>query len=244
MVEKKETINSTFKKIYGEELLTKGFVYCSKLGVFIRVIGNELIQYVGIRKMGQWGKDTRGFRVYASVLSLYVNEISKENITRLGSPITLFERNNIPDIHEYNDATLEEQVEKSMENFMRYVYGKMCMTVDLESYIRELKYVFRLPFAGASQFLGDSLALVKADNHDDFLDVLEIEVDRALTFPIYKSTSREKIRDHFYYGIVESTAGERDKVYNDPELYAAALKECEIRKERNLQTLRELKVIK
>lgn len=115
----------------------------------------------------------------------------------------------------------------------------------MNSYIQFQKKFGLTAIRGANEFWSDSLVLIKANNHDDFQDLFEKELDIAkkdLEDGTIGGTFDEQY-DLLYNGIISLIPKSRDAVYNDPELYAKAIKEAEKRKEKNIEILKEYKVI-
>lgn len=240
-----ENISSVFKRVFKDILQEKKYIYCSKYIAFIRVIDNDLIQFVGLEKLGMYdGKGKKIFRIYAGVVSIYVEQLSNRDMMRYGRSISdyAYQRygKQIDDMIIYDESSLENQMRIALENTRQYVYDTLFNCVDIPAYLNYLRRIMVHNLRWATEFKDDSLAMIKVNDHEDFIS----EFDETLAQATFMPEAEDRQRELYYSGMVQSTAGERDKVYNDPELYAAALKECEIRKERNLQTLRELKVIK
>ena len=68
---------------------------------------------------------------------------------------------------------------------------------------------------------------------------LEERVARDKARPeLFGGRSDKQIYDGHYFGLIKTVAEPRDRIYNDPALYAKALAELERRKIANLETLK------
>ena len=133
-----------------------------------------------------------------------------------------------------------------MDKVKRYVIPAFHEVTDLDSYIQFRKKTGGIDaISSAKSFWADSLALIMADNHDDFQDVFQreiVELKKEME-TVGIGGTYEKNYELLYHGIIETVANARDAVYNDSELYKKALEEAERRKQANLALLREAKVI-
>ena len=95
---------------------------------------------------------------------------------------------------------------------------------------------------------GESLVLIKTDNHDDFqtyfqqhLDELYAQIDAGNVGDGY---TKEMAYDDLFHGIIESIVYPRDKVYSDKSFYNEALEEAERRKSENMKKLYSYQILK
>jgi hypothetical protein len=95
-------------------------------------------------------------------------------------------------------------------------------------------------------FKGESLILIKADNHDDFQEFFQQQLDelcaRIDAGDVGDGYTKEMAYNDLFHGIIESIVYPRDKVYSD-NLYNEALKEAERRKNENMRKLYSYKLL-
>ena len=71
------SFNSQFKLIFGETFQSEGFQYCSKLNVFVKMLTEDLLAFIGVKSAPAWNKGSKGFMLTAGIISttaLYVKE--------------------------------------------------------------------------------------------------------------------------------------------------------------------------
>lgn len=119
---------------------------------------------------------------------------------------------------------------------------------DLDSFIDFLKEYLINKLRACDTFEGESLVLIKTDNHDDFqtyfqqhLDELYAQIDAGNVGDGY---TKEMAYDDLFHGIIESIVYPRDKVYSDKSLYNEALEEAERRKSENMKKLYSYQILK
>ena len=241
------TFKKAFKDVYKETLCEEGFRYNSKYGFYMKLVNEELLEYITHISVGSTIKGCRRFMVLAGIASVYCDSIDKEGLRMYG--MQLFDyTNDIEDktgIH-YNDENMPERIQLSLNKVKRYVIPAFHEVTDLDSYIQFRKKTGGIDaISSAKTFWADSLALIMADNHDDFQDVFQREI-----FQLKQDIAAERVGGTYeenyellYQGIIKEIAGSRDEIYNDAELHKKALEEAERRKEANLELLREAKVI-
>ena len=241
------TFKKAFKDGYKENLCEEGFRYNSKYGFYMKLVNEELLEYITYLSVGSIIKGSRCFMVLSGIVSVYCKSISRDGLRMNG--MQLFDyTNDIEDksgIH-YNDENMLERVQFSLDKVKRYVIPAFHEVTDLDSYIQFRKKTGGIDaISSAKSFWADSLALIMADNHDDFQDVFQreiVELKKEME-TVGIGGTYEKNYELLYHGIIETVANARDAVYNDSELYKKALEEAERRKQANLALLREAKVI-
>lgn len=242
------SFNSQFKLIFGEAFQSEGFKYCSQLNVFAKMLNEDLLAFIGVKSAPAWNKGAKGFFLTAGIISTYYSSIDKNSIAYAGHDLNLFlPRNEARVSFEYNEDTMEEiiletasYVKKSLLHIFNQVY-------DLDSFIDFLKKYSIDLLRDCDSFKGESLILIKADNHDDFrdyfqekVDEIDAQIDAGMTGTGY---TKEMAYDDLFHGIIESIVYPRDKVYSDKNLYNEAMKEAERRKNENMKKLYNYKLI-
>lgn len=245
------TFQKAFNDIFAEGLKEHGFKYYRKYGMHMRFVNNELIQYITYLSNPAYTKGNKAYTVFSGIISIYCSSISKDILKQfaLGIYYYAYHFTNATDIaingYEYNGSTMLNTIAKSLTDTKKIVIPVFDRVINLNSYIEYRKKIKPSAIAGAKDFADDSLSLIKADNHDDFQDILQQEI------AILKKWQAEgKLGGNFedaynsiYDGIITSIVKSRDEVYNDSQLYARALETANFRKEENLAILYENGVI-
>lgn len=65
------TLNKAFQDIYCKFLTEQGYQWCSKLQRFVKVVNQELIYFIGLKKVPAWLKGNKGFTITAGIMSVY-----------------------------------------------------------------------------------------------------------------------------------------------------------------------------
>lgn len=235
------TINKAFKDIYSEFLIEQGYQYCAKLQRFVKVVNQELIYFIGIKKAPAWNKGNKGFTIKAGIMSVYFSKCAewtkgctedklfKWSFDYTGHEICMFSptREYVMGF-EYNEENMVDIVEKSAEITTELVLPVFAEVTDLISYVKYAKKYNMDVFRMCDKFLDDSLVLILTDDHDDFMEFVQEE----------KESEREFMRKC----IEEAYITPRDKVYNNPELLKAAYEQAEKSKKLNLEMLVKYKI--
>lgn len=262
-MEKRVSIEQVFYRVFLEEMTQRGFLLSRKYGMFMKLINNELLQYLSIENRTAYAKGNRAFSIRGNIVSIYMDAMDKKTLwlemARLQEYSLVLHgvEHMLPDTYEYNDASAEALMEAALEDTKKDLFPLFEKTTDLEKYI-EFAKVFRIrQIRYLLRYWADSLILIQCNDHDDFLGVLETYLKRQYDCDQYVHLKRwgepefdsweeykKKNYERFYESIVTWTAGERDQIYNDPKLYQAALEELERRKAANIEVLRGLKLYK
>ncbi len=247
------TFEKALKDIYSEELSKYGYKYSRKHGFFVKLVNGELIHYVGCIKRYAFTKGKKAFTPFAGILSIYAECVEKADFRQQGDKLSYFCYHlNAVDKRkqefEYDDETMLDMLKLSLEQTKEFIIPTLEKVTTLDAYICYRKQ-FRLSIlAYIDKFSEDSLVLIKADNHDDFQDVIQKYmkderegIEKGLIGGGMKEYERfcniiqELYMDHMVLA--------RDAIYNDSELYAKAVAEADRRREANLEFLKQCKVI-
>lgn len=243
------SFNSQFKLIFGETFQTEGFRYCSKLNVFVKMLNEDLMAFFGVKTAPAWNKGAKGFFLTAGIISTYHSSIDKKSILYAGQDLNSFlPRNEARVSFEYTEDTMEEIISATalyVKERLRPIFNRV---YDLDSFIDFLKEYSINKLRACDTFEGESLVLIKTDNHDDFqtyfqqhLDELYAQIDAGNVGDGY---TKEMAYDDLFHGIIESIVYPRDKVYSDKSLYNEALEEAERRKSENMKKLYSYQILK
>ena len=211
------SFNSRFKHIFGEIFQSEGFKYCSKLNVFAKMLNEDLLAFIGVKSAPIWNKGSKGFMITAGIISTYYDSIEKNSVLMIGHDLNLFLPKNEVRVFDFN------------------------------SYIEYLKKYSIDLLWNCDSFKGESLILIKADNHDDFQKFFQQQLDelcaRIDAGDVGDGYTKEMAYNDLFHGIIESIVYPRDKVYFDKDLYHEALKEAERRKNENMRKLYSYKLL-
>lgn len=243
------SFNSQFKLIFGETFQTEGFRYCSKLNVFVKMLNEDLMAFFGVKTATAWNKGVKGFFLTAGIISTYHSSIDKKSILYAGQDLNSFlPRNEARVSFEYTEDTMEEIISATALYVKERLMPIFNRVYDLDSFIDFLKEYSINKLRACDTFEGESLVLIKTDNHDDFqtyfqqhLDELYAQIDAGNVGDGY---TKEMAYDDLFHGIIESIVYPRDKVYSDKSLYNEALEEAERRKSENMKKLYSYQILK
>lgn len=235
------TINKAFKDVYCKFLTEQGYQWCAKLQRFVKVVNQELIYFIGLKKVPAWIKGNKGFTITAGIMSVYFSKCAdwthgctedklfKWAFDYTGHQLQMFSPTYEYGMgFEYNEQSMIEVVEKSAEITKELVLPVFAEVTDLTSYVKYAKEYSLRALGGCDQFLDDSLVLILTNNHDDFMEHLQNEQESEKAFV-------KKCIEEIY-------TTPRDRVYNNPELLKAALEEAEKCKKTNLEMLAKYKI--
>ena len=68
------TLNKAFKDVYCKFLTEQGYQWCSNLQRFVKVVNQELIYFIGLKKVPAWLKGNKGFTITAGIMSVYFSK--------------------------------------------------------------------------------------------------------------------------------------------------------------------------
>ena len=242
------SFHSQFKLIFGETFQSEGFQYCSKLNVFVKMLTEDLLAFIGVKSAPAWNKGSKGFMLTAGIISTYYDSIDKKTILYEGRDLNVFlPKNEVRVSFEYDDDTMEDVISTTALYVKERLLPVFNRVFDLNSYIEYLKDYSLSSLRGCDSFRGESLVLIKADNHDDFqkyfqekVDETNAQIDAGM---LGKGYTKEDCYNDLFHGIIEGVVYPRDKVYSDKNLYNEALEEAERRKNENMEKLYSYKVL-
>ena len=163
------SFNSQFKLIFGETFQTEGFRYCSKLNVFVKMLNEDLMAFFGVKTAPAWNKGAKGFFLTAGIISTYHSSIDKKSILYAGQDLNSFlPRNEARVSFEYTEDTMEEIISATALYVKERLMPIFNRVYDLDSFIDFLKEYSINKLRACDTFEGESLVLIKTDNHDDF----------------------------------------------------------------------------
>lgn len=241
------TFNSQFKVIYTDTLQSEGFQYCSKLNSFVKLLNEELLAFIGVKSAPAWKKGSKGFMITAGIISIYSDSINKDSIQAMSHDLNTFlPKSEARVSFEFDADTMEKVIAETASCVKERLIPIINQVLDLNSYIEYLKEYSIDQIQQCDSFHGESLVLIKADNHDDFQKYFQEKVDETNAMIdaglIGVGYTKEDCYRDFHQGIIEWVVNARDKVYSDPNLYQAALDEIEQRKNRNHSALSNYKI--
>lgn len=243
------SFHSQFKLIFGEVFQSEGFQYCASLNVFVKMLSEDLLAFIGVKSAPAWNKGSKGFMLTAGIISTYYESIDKKTVLYKGHDLSSFlPKNEVRVSFEYDDDTMEEVISTTAFYVKERLMPVFNRVFDLNSYIEFLKEYMISSLWDCDSFRGESLVLIKADNHDDFqkyfqeiVDETNAEIDAGRVGAGY---TKEDCYNDCFRCCFERIVYPRDKVYSDKNLYREALEEAERRKNENVKKLYSYKVLK
>ena len=241
------SFQTEFKSIYEDFLSEYGYKYCSKLGYFIKVLNKELVFFIGQRGIPALYKGDKAFTIVSGITSMYYVSLEKKDLILNEVDLFRYSRNANHLRFIYTEETMKDTLTNSIQCIKEIVIPIFERINSLDSYI-EYKINFGInELRYCEKFFHDSLVLIKADNHDDFMDYFQSELKiseekRAKGIGGIGKT-KEEAYSLLYNGIIESIPNSRDKVYSNTDLLQQALEEAKRRKENNLKLLESYRII-
>ena len=248
--EKKLTLNSAFVKVFGEALEPLGFVKVkSKHPYFVRLVGNEFINIVTLKKEWSPRDDEGRFTIYAGIATVYRYSFdfeldmswNKEWLRALFEIYTHEAKKN----NEYDDEFTESIVDFS------YLKGDNDSLIDSLGYAYELTEEFVLPVFDRIHDIKDCIRFFKeyslristlcyiknmdfenSTHYDEgMLYVLtdDTEIKATMRNNLEKIADKDSVKYH--------EISDRLSFFDDPDIHDKALLELKRRKEHNLLLL-------
>ncbi len=242
------TINAAFKAVYKQELEARGFKKAKGYKMYMKFIDNEVVQFITFLNEQSGIKGLKQFTIIAGMVSIYnTTVVPKELICRsddllgfAGRKYTYEEKKKQFFFTYKDDETLMEAMQRTFDKAQELIFPLFEEVTDLNAYISYQKYHRIGLLSCADRLEEDSLALIKADNHDDFMDLFHEYLEQNLE-DVKKGLVGGDYEYHYrtlYWGIIECLAKPKQRVYEDEQLYATVMAECAKRKEANLLTLK------
>lgn len=240
---------SVFNKIYTDKLSSYGFKKLKGIACFGRIINNDIFQYVMPINRKSLEKDKKAFTIVSSVFTVYSPTLNKKLFENYGSYFINFEfMDGLPHADliklcdlSYDENSIQTVVEQSLEGFKTIMLPYLNQITTLNDYVSYCRRMNISLLKNAENMWGDSILLLKTNNHDDFLDDYN-KICHTLLINRYNNNPNDpgyiQIKQIYYETIVGEIAESRDKVYNNTSLYEQAMNLLKTRKEKNFETLR------
>jgi hypothetical protein len=240
---------SEFNLCFKKGLQPYGFKKLKGCNIYGKIVNDEILYYITFQKRNSLKNGNFAFSIKTGIQTIYSYELSKHQLELCS--INLFNYKefdkslkNRPtgwDIFEYNDTNVKEILNISLKETISVALKHMSIVVDLKSYIEYLKKVRIDLLKFADKIYRDSVILIISDNHDTFTDVIDNQISSLL--PIFNNDNNnlafieniEKIKKSIFNDIVAA----REKVYDSPDLMNKVLKEIELRKNNNIESLKK-----
>ena len=260
-------LNTVFKQVFGEELKEQGFVKIKgKQPYLVRVIGGEIIHIITCRNEWCGEKGFKEFSVLENLATIYCNSIMDltlspyANINYLNTLYGIYrEKDPVNFDEKYGDSiyrfiykagddiSMRKAMEHALEETKKVMMPFFDGVTDLEScadYFARFKGGWIIPpeyNETDGSFNGglEGLLLIKTNNHDDFIENVRENIDREIkTYKrlnvSFNPDNMRKVLEEWRIKVVTN----RDKIYDNPQIYTAALEELERRKHANIEALR------
>lgn len=247
-------LNTVFKQVFGEGLKEEGFVKIKgRQPYLVRVVeGGEIIHVITCREKWLGEPGFKAFQILGSVETVYSAafiDFMKSPTQNINWLETLSDIYYITDIVNSNKEYYKKiskfiyrsDDEESMKNTMREALEetkKVMLKVfdEMKNMENSIDYFRRYATSAV-----ETLLYIKANNHDDFIEICENEIlDEIRAVENGNSISNievmRKDKEHWRLDMITR----RDKIYNNSEEYDKALVKLEQRKAENTQILSSL----
>lgn len=235
------TLNTVFKKVFGEGLKEYGFVKVKgRQPYLVRVIGGEIIHVITCRNEWCGERGCKAFMVFATIDTVY--DIAMIDLTR--SPhYNIGWLESMPGLYyKSNPVGCDSGYQRKISSFMYKADDEESLHHAMEEALLETKniilpifdevtnleacinYVRRYQFS-----IGKLVSLyIKTDNHDDLINICKAEIEEVIKAieSGHSSWSVEKVCELKEKSRMRTVIN-RDKIYDNPELYARELEELE-----------------
>lgn len=246
------TLNTVFKQVFSEGLKEHGFVKIKgRQPYLVRVIGDEIIHVITCRNEWCAERECKAFMVLATINTVY--DISMIDLTK--SPHhNINWLKGLPGLYyDSNPAGCDSEYQRKIYSFMYKADDEVSLRHAMEEALQETKNIIMpifdevtnldacINYVRRYQFsIGKLVELyIKTDNHDDLINICQAELEediRAIESG-HSPWSVEKVCELTEKSRIR-TVTNRDKIYDNPELYARKLEELEQCKETNQAALR------
>lgn len=238
---------SVFNKTCANELSKYGFQKLKGLACFGRIINNEIFQYVMPVNRKSLEKSKKAFTIVSGVFTVYSPALDKGLFENYGKYFIDFEfmdrlpHNDLIRLCDlsYDVSSIQTVVDQSIKGFISIMLPYLDQITTLNDYVSYCKRMNISLLRNAEKMWGDSILLVKTNNHDDFIDEYN-SICRSVfgeEYNNYNDADSIRTKKIYYDAIIIDTALSRDKVYADKSLYEQAMQELERRKRNNIQQL-------
>jgi len=240
---------SDLQKCLESNLSASGYIKLKNEKMFLKLVNGEILQFVSYYKVRTYRKGVCEFGISAGVSTIYRPSIDADILSRCEMSIKLLaSRLNLPfDEPLYRLRIGGDSNVKALSSAVRNVSRFICKifksVTNLNEFVEFKKKTDVSSLTLRNDFPGDSLALIKSGNSDDFLNVYDDVIHSLRKSGICDCDNYGLICKNLYRETVEMTAGARDAVRSDPEKYSAAIDECERRRRENLALLKKYNVV-
>lgn len=237
---------SVFNKVYANELSDYGFQKLKAIPCFGRLINNEIFQYIMPINRKSLEKNKKAFTVISGIFTVYSPTFNKELFENYGNFFVDFEfvddslNTNLIDLCNlnYDTKSILPVVEQSLKWVKLIMLPYLNQIKTLNDYIEYCRKMKISLLKNAEKMWGDSILLLKTNNHDDFLDDYD-KICHTVLVNGYNNNPNDpdyiQTKQIYYKAIVVEIAQSRDKVYNNTSLYEQAMNLLKTRKEKILK---------
>ena len=208
---------------------------------------SQAAEYFFVEKLSGLSKNEIGFSVSGNVKSIYSESLEKNEMTvtsiRNKQFIDIIKGydNTYPHTYYCNNQNVKTVMEKAFSDAKSGILSGIESVNSMGDYLDYCHRINTAQIRLATDFCGDSLAMIVADDHYDMTNTFnEFMTSLECKYGISYVNSVSKA---YYTGLVDKVSLDRDKVFKNKDLYKKALDEAEKRKNANLTVLRELGLI-
>lgn len=243
----KNSLNKAFIESFNDYAVQHNYIYLKKYDIYMKCTGTVLIKYFFVEKLSGLSKNEIGFSVSGNVKSIYSESLEKNEMTvtsiRNKQFIDIIKGydNTYPHTYYCNNQNVKTVMEKAFSDAKSGILSGIESVNSMGDYLDYCHRINTAQIRLATDFCGDSLAMIVADDHYDMTNTFnEFMTSLECKYGISYINSVSKA---YYTGLVEKVSLDRDKVFKNKDLYKKALDEAEKRKNTNLTVLRKLGLI-
>ena len=232
-----------YKKDFQSGLEPFGFKKMKGTNCFGKLINNEILLYVLIKKCSPPDRLKKAFDIISGVQTIYSFDLSEYQLGLSGVSLINFKTDVTPSAFNvnfiYDELSLSSVIDKALKQTITYAIPVLSDITDLKSSLDFLiKYKLGMLYP-ADTFFRDFVLLILTDNHDSFKERIKQEEKIALRIysnePTNEAYTRymQQIKHIIKNELVES----RDRVWASRELQEKLQGEVNRRVENNKNTL-------
>ena len=232
-----------YKKAFQTGLELFGFKKMKGTNCFGKLINNEILLYVLIKKCSPPDRGKKAFDIISGVQTIYSYDLSEYQLGLSGISLICYNTDTTPYVHDvnfiYDETSLSAVIDKALKQTVDVAIPVLLDVNNLKTSLDFLiKYKLGMLYP-VDTFFRDSVLLIITNNHDTFEDRINWE-DKIAT-RIYSNDPTNEAYINYMKQIKEIIRNDlvksRDRVWASRKLQEELYKEVNRRVENNKKTL-------
>lgn len=221
-----------------------GFCRLKSNHILIRLLNNEIVEYVTFRPVPSLIRGKKAFSMMAGVETIYSPTFSVNHFHAYAFDFKSFRwldssikcKGPYWNVYHYDEETIHNSLQEASKDTVEFVSKYLNQVVNLPSYISFCKYMAAMRLYFADRLNEDSLLLIKTNNHESFQELIDIRVQWILNSELSMEEKRSlsySIKSEVSQEIQSAIVGPRDRVYASVDLMNKTTQELKRRKSEN-----------